>query len=237
MTSRPRSWAVSDLWLGLALLLLGYVAVLAIAVVIHTRTPAEADATLPLAVVSFGFTVWLGAAVLIIAARRDLSMRQLGFTATTSPVRWVLLALVGAWALVTAWNVLVQLAERASGTDLGRLTEGNLPPTPDDPMVLVVLGLSTVVAAPLAEELFFRGFLFGALRERMGVVAALVLSGLVFGLVHIEPSVIVPFWAVGALFAWIYHRSGSLWTTIGAHAIFNGIGFIVIATGVFEDLT
>jgi membrane protease YdiL (CAAX protease family) len=30
------------------------------------------------------------------------------------------------------------------------------------------------------------------------------------------------------LLAWVYHRSGSLWTTIAAHAIFNGIGFIAL---------
>jgi uncharacterized protein len=50
--------------------------------------------------------------------------------------------------------------------------------------------------------------------------------------VHFNVSVVVPFFAIGVLFAWIYRKSGSIWTPIAAHAIFNGLSFAVTVAGV-----
>jgi membrane protease YdiL (CAAX protease family) len=80
--------------------------------------------------------------------------------------------------------------------------------------------------------LFFRSFIFRAIQARWGLIAGILISGAIFAVVHFEVSVALPFWGIGAWFAWAYHRSGSLWTTIVAHAIFNGISFAVTVSGV-----
>lgn len=93
-------------------------------------------------------------------------------------------------------------------------------------LAMLATALLVCVMAPIAEELLFRGFLFGALRERMHVVLAIVVSGVVFALVHVagSPVEFLPaLAALGAGLAWLYHQTGSLYPCIALHAINNSI--------------
>jgi uncharacterized protein len=96
-----------------------------------------------------------------------------------------------------------------------------------DTLKLVALGLLVVIAAPISEEVFFRGFLFGGLRGRMSFWPAAVISGLLFGLVHLPggPLQVPPLVVFGVLLAWLYERTGSLGPPILMHAIQNTISF------------
>jgi membrane protease YdiL (CAAX protease family) len=80
-----------------------------------------------------------------------------------------------------------------------------------------------LIVAPAMEELFFRGFVYAAIRDRLGVPAGIIISALLFGLVH--PGVLncsVTF-VLGAALAALYERAGSLVTPFVAHATFNGV--------------
>jgi membrane protease YdiL (CAAX protease family) len=94
-------------------------------------------------------------------------------------------------------------------------------------LVLPLAGLATVLVAPLAEETFFRGFMFGGLR-RFGFFWAALVSGLLFSAVHLNPGGLIPLAMVGMLFAWSYARTGSLWTPIYAHLTFNLVSFVAL---------
>jgi len=100
--------------------------------------------------------------------------------------------------------------------------------------VLPLVGVVTLLMAPLAEEIFFRGFIFPGLLRPLGLGGALAASGAVFGAFHITSldtvGLIVPFGIVGALFAWLYYRSGSLWPSIAAHFVFNLVSFVLLAS-------
>ena len=91
---------------------------------------------------------------------------------------------------------------------------------------MLALGATVVLVAPVAEELYFRAFLFRAARPRLGVLAAALLSGALFAVFHANLAVLLPFTLVGALFAWGFEASGSLWTSIVAHFLVNGLGFL-----------
>lgn len=96
--------------------------------------------------------------------------------------------------------------------------------------LLVVFGVA--VLAPVGEELLFRGLLYQALAKRLPGWPAVGLSGLVFGLTHLEPFVIVLTFPLGMGLAWTLRRYGTLVVPVIAHAVFNLIGVIVIrATG------
>ncbi len=88
-----------------------------------------------------------------------------------------------------------------------------------------------VVVAPIGEEIFFRGFLYTALRGRLRVWVAAVLSSLVFGLVHVYPLLIPALFVVGLGLSLLYERRQSLLAPVVAHATFNIIGFVAIALG------
>lgn len=91
----------------------------------------------------------------------------------------------------------------------------------DDTLSLVMLGLSAVLIAPLVEEIIFRGFLYRNLRDTVGKGLAAVVSGLVFGLVHLHPTLILPLTGLGIALALLYEWTGSLWVPIAAHMAFN----------------
>lgn len=83
--------------------------------------------------------------------------------------------------------------------------------------------ITVTLAAPLGEELFFRGFLQPALASRWGQAAAVVVGGALFSLIHLDPIGFVGLWEIGILFALLRHASGSLWPAVLAHAVNNGV--------------
>jgi membrane protease YdiL (CAAX protease family) len=87
----------------------------------------------------------------------------------------------------------------------------------------LLMVVTVVIAAPLGEELFFRGFLLPALRKSWGLVAALLVSGACFSLVHFEWVGFLGLMEIGILLAALRIWSGSLWAAIIGHAVNNAI--------------
>ena len=84
------------------------------------------------------------------------------------------------------------------------------------------------VVAPIAEEFFFRGYFFGALRNWRGVWPAAVLTGLVFGGIHVGSAPVgflVPLAFFGFLLCLIYDRTRSLYPCMALHCVNNSIAF------------
>jgi hypothetical protein len=98
----------------------------------------------------------------------------------------------------------------------------------DSAAVLVGFALMTCVIAPLAEEFFFRGFLFRALAERLGLLWGVVIGGAIFGLVHwpggsLEGAAVLG--ALGAMLCLMVYYTASLLPCIIMHASFNSLAF------------
>ena len=98
-------------------------------------------------------------------------------------------------------------------------------------LLAVVAGVFVIGIAPVAEEFFFRGFLFQALRESWGVWIAAPASGLIFGAVHFQADKLVPLAILGTALAFLFHRTRSLWPCILLHALNNTIAFAVLLSG------
>jgi membrane protease YdiL (CAAX protease family) len=107
----------------------------------------------------------------------------------------------------------------------------------------VIVALATVLLAPFMEELFFRGLLFKALarlctpngpgvtRARgFGVVVAVVVDGLLFGLAHGEWVQLAGLALFGALLATISYRTGRLGMNMVSHASFNLVAILAIVS-------
>lgn len=91
--------------------------------------------------------------------------------------------------------------------------------------MLIAGALLVIVIAPVAEELFFRGFLYRVLRLRMSFWLAAGINGLLFGSIH-GSLVILPILAVlGFLLCWTYERSGTLFVPIALHALNNALAY------------
>jgi membrane protease YdiL (CAAX protease family) len=95
-------------------------------------------------------------------------------------------------------------------------------------LAIVIFGISVVLLAPIAEEAFFRGFVFQGLRKWARPLWAIVISAAWFGAAHLIPLYMLPIFGLGVLLASIVHARKSIVPSIAAHMTFNGIQFAIL---------
>lgn len=103
---------------------------------------------------------------------------------------------------------------------------------------LIAAGIMVIAIAPVAEELFFRGFFYGALRSSLPVWAAAVVAGGLFGLSHVTTGVeAVPvLFAFGVILCLLYEYTGSLYPPIALHAVNNMLAYAMGTEAVLLSL-
>jgi membrane protease YdiL (CAAX protease family) len=94
---------------------------------------------------------------------------------------------------------------------------------------MVLGGILVIALAPVAEEFFFRGFFYRALRTRFAMISAALIDGVVFGAIHYtDPKTLslLPILGVlGFIFCLLYERTGTLLAPIALHSINNAIAY------------
>jgi membrane protease YdiL (CAAX protease family) len=89
------------------------------------------------------------------------------------------------------------------------------------PILLVMIsGLATLLG-PAIEEVFFRGFLYGALKKNIGILWAILVSSLFFSLLHTNLIGFMPILSLGIFLAYLREKTGSLVPPITVHIIHN----------------
>jgi uncharacterized protein len=123
-------------------------------------------------------------------------------------------------ALAAAWSAALNLHEKDDIVD--QLGAGS------SDVALAAVAVLVCIVAPIAEEFFFRGYFFGALRNWRGVWPAAALTGLVFGAIHVGSAPVgflVPLAFFGFLLCLVYQRTRSLYPCMALHCINNSIAF------------
>jgi len=92
---------------------------------------------------------------------------------------------------------------------------------------LVFLTMALIPA--LAEEMYFRGLLEGILLDmKVGAVHAILISSLLFAMMHFQFYYLLPLLFMGAVLGYVYYRTGNLWLSMAMHFMNNGL--IVLVT-------
>ena len=150
-------------------------------------------------------------------------------TAFWRAVGWAAAGVVCFYVLAAIYTVLVPTdVEQGVTEDLGA-DQGTFG--------LIVAGLMVMIVAPVGEELFFRGFVYRALRNRFSMMGAAVIDGLVFGVIHYNFDgadallLLPPLVLLGFIFCIVYEKTGSLFPSIGMHAFNNAIAYAAQADG------
>jgi membrane protease YdiL (CAAX protease family) len=100
---------------------------------------------------------------------------------------------------------------------------------------LIIAGFMVIAVAPAAEEFFFRGFFYRALRSRFGVISAALIDGVLFGAIHYDFSgadlllILPPLALLGFLLCLVYEQTGSLFPVIAIHSFNNAVAYGVQA--------
>lgn len=169
---------------------------------------------------------WTAPLILVLVGRREAAPRDLlGLRGCSG--RALLLGALGMAAFVAASDGLTLALGRAVVPPFMAAAYASA-------RVPLLLLAALVVAAPLVEELFFRGFLLGALRS-LGVAPALVvlLPAMLWAVIHVHYDLygITTVFVMGLLLGGARLLSGSLLPPILMHAVANAIAFVEAALG------
>lgn len=179
------------------------------------------SATLVQDVLLLGTAVWLAAKV----ARPRLWQFGLRGTRFWRGVKWAAIAFAIYFVFQLIYiNAFSPDQEQTTLEDLG---------AGSGVAMTIVIGILVVGLAPVVEEVFFRGFFYGALRTRFSFVPAALINGLVFGAVHAPtgPEAVPPLIALGFAFCLAYEATGSILPCIALHTLNNMLAFGVDEQG------
>ena len=224
-------WRGGHVALGIALVILSLIPVTAISLGIGSRSGSYEEAT----------TVWVGIHVMALAIiavvwrlgvyRRTAPWRLLGLSQLEYPV-----VKAGLLALATLGASLLFTVVYGAVVDLFSSDVFSPPDIGSDiafPGAAAFFTFQAIaVVTPITEELFFRGFVFSGLLHRFGLVKAIVLSAAIFSAFHLSVGVVIPVFVTGLLLGVLYHKTGSIWPCILAHAGQNGLAVALQIYGV-----
>ena len=185
----------------------------------------------------FFVTFWIGRALVrAVDPRGDVA---LGLESSAVPSFLRGLAWYGPIA-VLVWSVILLLALFAQYAGISMPQQSSVKLFADaSTAIWLRLGLVfvAVIAAPIGEEMFFRGVLHGWLRRYMSFAPAAVIGGALFGLMHWEGQLLtllfaIPIGVLGLCLSWMREQRGGLWACIGVHAAHNAATLVVIYSSV-----
>lgn len=223
-------------FVNLLIILLGTGLIFAICILIFSALTAPDDsnlaaATEPTVAQSVGLAaieaIALIFGVYLFGVRRlQYSWKDIGFITVNS--KWLLLTITISLIAIPISGLITVLVMLALGLPLENPQLEFI--IPQDITWLGGLGLLLFggIAVPIAEEVFFRGVLYKWVRERWGILIGVIVSSLIFGLIHIDIAVASTAFILGIILALVYEYSKSLWTAILIHAINNSVKIILI---------
>jgi membrane protease YdiL (CAAX protease family) len=163
-------------------------------------------------------------------------IRDVGATPRWSDLGWGPLI----WLAAIGTQVVIAIAVIGFDIPISNNTDG-ISELQADRSYVVAIVITAVIAAPLVEEIVFRGLMMRSLLGRFGPVVAVGIQGVLFGLAHVDPvrgagniGLALVLSGVGCAlggFAYMLRRIGP---AIVAHAIFNGVAMILVLTGVAD---
>lgn len=221
----PPRWPAWYAGVGFLVALIATLVVVGIVAAATGATTDDEDPTFTIVATFLQGLIFIGTAVLFASFTRRPRPEDFGLRPTRfwPAVGWASLGIATFYALVAIYSVVVHPdAEQTVAQDLGA-DQGTFG--------MIAAGFMVICVAPIAEEFFFRGFFYKALRSRYSVLVAAALDGLLFGVIHYDFSgadallILPPLGILGFIFCLVYERTGSIYPTIALHALNNSIAY------------
>jgi membrane protease YdiL (CAAX protease family) len=96
------------------------------------------------------------------------------------------------------------------------------------PSEYIMAFIALVILPPLTEELLFRGYLFGALRQKISFAPSMILTSLIFAIVHLKLNVGVDVFCLSLVLCYLREKTGTIWAGVILHMLKNSIAFYLL---------
>lgn len=228
----PSPWGLRQLGQATALLLLVFVGGNGLAAAATKLAGLEQDAAIPwLLVADLMLRVGILAGVVLYLRRLRMDWQQAFGLRTRSPfaaAAWGGILYLAALPPLAVVFVLYKMFCGLVGIEDTPQPVAELFATTDSTFVVVTLGVFAVAVAPLFEEAFFRGFAHPIIKQRWGTWAALLIVSVVFAAIHFHLPSAGPLFVLAIALGLAYELTGSLWTPIVMHALFNSTNIVFL---------
>lgn len=157
-----------------------------------------------------------------ITTREDLGMVRLpsGMDILLAPAGFIVYFLASAALVYVASQVIPGFAiDQTQQTGFNHLTFY---------YEYVLAFITLIIVAPIAEETLFRGYLYGKLRKTLPAWVAMLITSILFGLVHGQWNVGVDVFALSMVLCCLREVTGNIWAGMLLHMIKNGIAFYIL---------
>ncbi|MDB5165394.1 MAG: rane protein of unknown function [Candidatus Saccharibacteria bacterium] len=194
---------------------------------VYTPVPESAVYNAILAAVVYTLTLGLALGGPWILRRRLTSRVDLGLT--TLPT-WmdIILAPAGAVIYLLASGIFITLfAVAFPQIDLQQTQDVGFQNLANYSQYLLAF-LTLVVLAPVAEEVLFRGYLYGKLRKHAPIWLAMLVTAVLFGAAHGQWNVAIDTFALSLVMTSLREITGSIWAGILLHMMKNGLAFYLL---------
>ena len=94
--------------------------------------------------------------------------------------------------------------------------------------VLVYSSIFAAIAGPIMEEIFFRGFMYNALKKHLGIFWGIAITATIFSLLHGHLVGFMPILILGILLTYLYEKTGSLIPSITVHITHNLASLLMV---------
>ncbi|MBI5880240.1 MAG: CPBP family intramembrane metalloprotease [Chloroflexi bacterium] len=217
------TWGVIDMIMALVLYVaLAFVTVLAVRLPfqLHWVPPGMPKTELSAALAGFVELLMLVPVWLFAIVWRRSSWRTVGFRRFRPALGCLLPVayLCGAFTLSAMWGIVIRIMNWPTQTGVDEMFGSG-------PAGIAIGFVAVAIAAPIAEETFFRGFILGGLQRRLGTIGALIVSAAIFTAPHLPVTIYPAIFALGLLLGLLFIQTKSLWPGILLHAMFNTISF------------
>lgn len=225
ITWKTFGWAIALLaWVGIALYASQFIISLIMVAILGVETVLQPVWSTVFSALVYILCLFLTIFIPWKLAKMKTSRDELGLTGLPT---WtdILLSPVGfAVYYILAIIFAALFMSILPGIDWGQTQDvgfQNLMQTSDQILAFIAL----VVLAPIAEEIIFRGWLYGKLRGKLPAWLSIILVSVLFGVMHGQWNVGVNVFCMSVVMCLMREITGTIWSSILLHMIKNGVAF------------
>ncbi|MFZ2544791.1 MAG: type II CAAX endopeptidase family protein [Candidatus Saccharimonadales bacterium] len=230
---RSHNWRmllILPLWVAVAFILSNIIVVALMTILSWMKMPVESfllPAVEQTVVAVFIYIITIAIAIGVPYSKSKMTNRtELGLTRLPSwtdiglaPVGFIvyILMISTVLAIVTSWMPYFPLdqAQKIGFKAFGSQSDN------------ILAFLTLVVVAPFAEELLFRGYLYGKLKNYVPAIVAAIATSLLFGLAHGQLNVGIDVFVLSLVLCSLRSLTGSIWAGVLVHVIKNGLAYFL----------